>query len=274
MRAAILAATIVLWACGSSAAPGGGAPRIVSLSPSATEIVAALGASDQLVGVDDYSSYPAVVARLPKVGSYLTPNLEVIVQLRPTLVIVDDVHGEAARALEGAGLTTLECPIHALPDVEAGLKKVGAALGRTAEADKAIDAIESAKTRALDNRPTGKRPRVLAVIDRDVGGVGNLVAAGPGSYLDELLALTGGENVLSSSGTRYPKISLEEILRAQPDVVIDVSHSAIEDHNAAWTGVQIPAVANRRVRTANAAYLQAPSPRLPEALDAVAAMLR
>lgn len=273
MRVAILAATIVLWACGSSAAPGGD-PRIVSLSPSATEIVAALGASDQLVGVDDYSTYPDLVARLPKVGSYLTPNLEVIVQLRPTLVIVDDVHGEAARALEGAGLTTLECPIHALPDVEAGLKKVGAKLGRTAEADTAIEAIEAAKTRALDNRPQGKRPRVLAIIDRDVGGVGNVVAAGPGSYLDELLALTGGENVLSSSGSRYPKISLEEILRAQPDIVIDVSHSAVEDNNSAWVGVQIPAVANHRVKSANAAYLLAPSPRLPAALADIARMLR
>ena len=73
--------------------------RIVSLTPSATEVVAALGAERQLVGVDDYSEFPAAVKALPKVGSFLAPNLEAIVKLSPTVVIVDDIHGTTAGAL-------------------------------------------------------------------------------------------------------------------------------------------------------------------------------
>src|SRR5262245_48982268 len=72
------------------------AHRVVSLTPSATEVVAALGSTAQLVGVDEYSSFPPEVAGLPKVGSFLSPNLEIIVGLKPTVVIVDDVHSQAA----------------------------------------------------------------------------------------------------------------------------------------------------------------------------------
>src|SRR5205823_1131305 len=78
------------------------AARVVTLSPSATEIVAVLGAAGRLVGVDDYSDYPETVKALPKVGSYLSPNLETIVSLKPTLVVVDDVHGQTAGALRDA----------------------------------------------------------------------------------------------------------------------------------------------------------------------------
>ena len=75
------------------------------------------------------------------------------------------------------------------------------------------------------SRPA-KRPRVLAILDREAGGLGNLVAAGPGSWIDELLAITGGENVLAGSGVRYPKVSMEEVLRGRPDVILDLSFAA------------------------------------------------
>src|SRR5205085_1371907 len=101
------------------AAPPG--RRLVSLTPSATEVVAALGATGELVGVDEYSTFPPEVTKLPKVGSFLAPNLETIVGLKPTLVIVDDVHGKAAAALHDAHVITVECAIHALPDVKNAL---------------------------------------------------------------------------------------------------------------------------------------------------------
>jgi iron complex transport system substrate-binding protein len=110
----------------------------VSLTPSATEVVAALGATTWLVGVDDYSTFPDVVTKLPKVGGFLAPNLETIVGLRPSLVIVDDVHGQAAGALGDAGVATIACAIHALPDVKAALRSVGARIGKTAEAERVI----------------------------------------------------------------------------------------------------------------------------------------
>ena len=247
--------------------PAPPAPRVVSLTPSATEIVAALGATAMLVGVDDYSAYPPEVTRLPKVGSFLAPNLEIIVGLKPTLVIVDDVHGQAAGALKDVGITTVACAIHALPDVKAALRAVGTRIGKGSEADRAIEAIDAALDRAAAHRP-GKRPRVLAVIDREAGGLGNLVTAGPGSWLDELLAVVGGDNVLRGAGVRYPKISAEEVLRTRPDVILDLSYAARQSV-APWHALDVPAVTGHRVRALDEAYLIAPSPRVAEALAAL-----
>jgi iron complex transport system substrate-binding protein len=252
------------------AAPGSGAPaRLISLTPSATEVVAALGSASLLVGVDDYSEFPPEVKQLPKVGSFLTPNLEAIVGLRPTLVIVDDIHASSAKALEDAGISTVACAMHALPDVESALKTVGARIGKTAEAAQIAADIETAIDAAVARRPT-KRPRVLAIIDREAGGLGNLVAAGTGSYVDELLALVGGANALAGAAVRYPKISMEEVLRAQPEVILDLSYAARGTHGMdPWKTVDVPAVKTNRLHALSEPYLIAPSPRVTLALDAM-----
>lgn len=271
MRLALIMITM-LACCDRGTQKPGGAPRIVSLTPSATEVVAALGATHLLVGVDDYSKYPPEVARLPKVGTFLQPNLETIVKLAPTLVIVDDIHGQVAGALRDHGLTAVECPMHALPDVKAALRNVGGKLGRTADAEAAVTAIDTALDRAAAARPA-RHPRVLAVIDREAGGLGNLVVAGRGSWVDELLAVVGGDNVLAASGVRYPKISLEEVLRSQPEVILDLSFAG-KANIAEWNAVDVPAVKAKRVVALSEPYLIAPSPRVGEALTALANAIR
>lgn len=243
----------------------------MSLTPSATEVVAALGAAALLVGVDDYSTFPPEVTRLPKVGGFLAPNLEAIVALSPSLVIVDDIHGQAAGALNDAGIATIACAIHALPDIKAALRTIGARIDRTGDADRVVESIDAALDRAAAHRPT-HRPRVLAVIDREAGGLGNLVTAGPGSWVDELLAVVGGDNVLRAAGVRYPKIAVEEVLRARPEVILDLSYAA-RDGIAAWRGLDVPAVRTGRVHALSDPYLIAPSPRVAEALAALAQAL-
>src|SRR5580704_18028898 len=142
MRALYVLAAVLASGCGRSDEPptaAAAAPtaRVDTLSPSASEVVAALGAGSALVGVDDYSTYPPEVIALPRVGSFLQPNLEVIVRLHPTLVIADDVHADVARALADVGIATLSIPMHALPDVERALTEVGARLGRADAAARA-----------------------------------------------------------------------------------------------------------------------------------------
>ena len=273
MARAVLA-VVALAACQGSAPPTApnATPRIVTLSPSATEIVAALGAASYLVGVDDYSEYPAAVKQLPHVGSFIAPNLETIVRLTPTLVIVDDVHSQQAAALHDHGIVTLECAMHALPDVKAALHSVGERIGKQAEATAAVAAIDKALDDAAARRPA-KHPGVLVVIDREAGGLGSIVADGPGSWVDELLAVVGGNNVLAAAGTRYPKISTEEVLRAHPDVILDLSYAA-RTGLAEWSEVAVPAVASKHVVALSQAYLLAPSPRVAAALDTLATSIR
>jgi iron complex transport system substrate-binding protein len=233
--------------------------------------MAALGATKLLVGVDDYSSYPPEVTSLPKVGSFMQPNLEAIVKLKPTLVIVDDVHGATAGALKDAGVTTVECAMHALPDVKSALTTVGARIGKTAEAEKVSHEIDAALDAAAAKKPA-KRLKVLAIIDREAGGLGGLVAAGPGSWIDELLAVVGAENVLAASGIRYPKISREEVLRGKPDVIIDLSYPA-RTSTAEWDAMDVPAVKAHRVVGVADPFLVAPSPRVIEALAKLALLV-
>ena len=267
-----LALALAMGACSARpedrAAPAAPDLRVVTLTPSATEVVGALGATGLLVGVDEYSEYPAEVRALPKVGSFMFPQLEAIIGLRPGLVIVDDIHGGAAAALRGAHIETLACTMHALPDVEHALRSVGARLGKAAEAEARITAIATALVAARAARPA-RRPRVLAVIDREADGLGNLVAVGPGSWVDELLAVVGAENVLAGAGMRYPKLSLEEVLRAQPEVILDLSFPA-RSSVAAWQAVDVPAVKAGRVVALAEPFLVAPSPRVEQALTVLA----
>jgi iron complex transport system substrate-binding protein len=247
-------------------------PRIVSLTPSATEVVAALGATSLLVGVDDYSTYPAEVTALPKVGAFLTPNLEVILKLKPSIVLVDDVHGRTASALRDAGVEVVECPMHGLPDVRRSLASVGARIGKANEAQRLVDEIDRALEAAAAKR-SGKRPRVLAIIDREGTSLGGLVAGGTGSWIDELLEVVGGENVLAGASVRYPKISLEEVVRAKPDVILDLSYAARAGLEA-WSSVDVPATQQQRVVAISEQPLLAPSPRVTTALSVLAKALQ
>ncbi len=268
----VLAALFALVACGE--APGNKANKIVTLTPSATEIVAALGAADRLVGVDDFSSYPPEVNQLPRVGSFLQPSFEHIVRLQPDLVIADDIHADASKALRAAGIDVVLSPMHSIPHLREAYRRIGARIGRE-EAAKAATAALDAALDAARQRRKGKGLRVLLVIDHEVGGLGGMIAAANGSWLDELVAVTGAQNVLAGAAARYPKVSPEEILRARPDVIIDVTYSADASRTPAlWsTLADVPAVANRRVHVLNDAPLMGPSPRVAEAIAALEAVL-
>lgn len=273
----------VTLGCGRSATdhnPQDG-PRIVTLTPSTTEIVAMVAGPAAIVGVDEFSTYPAEITGRPRVGSFLQPSFEAIVALRPTLVVGDDVQVEALTALQGAGIPTISLKMHSVEDVLAGIRRVGAATGQDAAATSIAErlelAIDRARARGEARFPGGDkgpaRPRVLAVIDRDPASLGNVVASGTGSFLDELLSIVGAENALASAGVRYPKLTSEEILRAAPTVIFDATHGG-ESSLGAWQELTaIPAVASGRVHVLAEPYFLSPSPRLDLALAALEALL-
>lgn len=263
-------------------APEGSAtrgPRVVALTPSSTEVVAAVGAEELLVGVDQFSTYPPSVKRLPKVGDFLSPNVEAILGLGCDIAVLDATQVAARDALQAAGIKTISSPMQNFSDVRAALASVGEALGKKPEAERAIARLDAeiAAARAIAEQRLAdeKRPRVLVVIDRRPGGFGGMVASGPGTYLDELVRIAGGDNVLSDAPVRYAAISVEEVIARAPDVILEATHT---DDPAKlrpdWDQlVTVPAVKNRRVHVLGDATFESPGPRLGEALKKTVTLL-
>ena len=274
---ASLATALLVLALGCSSpppspapAPGAPAPqRVVCLTPSSTELVAALGAVALVVGVDEYSRYPREVHGLPKVGDFVAPNLEAILALHPDIVVADSAQKQIAPRLQQAKITTLFVDMQTIGDVRAALLEVGRALARKPAAEAAILLLDRALSDAAGRASagvarTGRRPRVLFVVDRQAGGLASVVAAGPGSYLDELLTLAGGDNVLADAPMRYVPITAEVIVARAPEVLLDASH--VEDPARArddWSVLaSVPAVATGRVYLLDDAAAVTPGPRL------------
>ncbi len=277
---ALLAALVLLVACGkpgknsaNEGDAGSGKHRIVCLTPSSTEVVAALGAADEIVGVDRYSTYPVEVQHLPKLGDYISPNLEGILALHPDIAVLDGVQSQVQAKLEASGIKTISLRMHSIDDVRVGLRQVGVTLGRTKQAEALVAAFDAELSRIRDEAATkraaaGRAPRVLFVVDRQAGGLGGIYAAGPNTFLDEILVLLGAENVLAASPVRYSNLSAEHVITLAPDVIIETTPAAdLKTARADWNALtSVPAVANGRVYLVPDPVLQAPGPRLAEGI--------
>lgn len=193
--------------------------RVVTLAPSLTEMVMAMGAGGALVGVSRFDTDTSVAA-LPRVGGFVDPSVEAVIALKPDVVIVQPSPGNQrpVERMAELGVPVLLLPLHSVADTLAALRAVGQALGRSKEADGLISRIEATRARireAAKKRPT---PRVLLVY-----GFEPLVVAGPGSFADELLRDAGAVNIAADAGSAYPIYSVERALRARPDVVVDAA---------------------------------------------------
>ncbi|WP_437952567.1 helical backbone metal receptor [Sorangium sp. So ce296] len=217
-RAALAAlAAVALAACGRRAPAAQGGARVVSLSPSTTEAVFAIGAGAALVGRSRHCDHPPEVLRLPSVGGYADPSIEAIIALSPTLVV--GARGPAGPALEealrGHGIATCFPETESLAQIEEMLAELGRRLDATPGAERAIARIR-ARRQEVEQAVKG-RPRVRVALLFDTSPI---FAAGPGSFADELIRLAGGENAIARGGA-YPSISVEHLLALDPDVLLD-----------------------------------------------------
>ena len=152
---------------------------------------------------------------------------------------------------------------------------MGRALAREVAAQAALAEIERALASARSHAHAKAPPRVLGVVDRELGGLGNLVAAEPGSYLDELLDVVGAENALTDYRVRYPKLSAEQILRAQPEIILDLAPAAVpESGRDDWNRLpELPAVQHGRVYVLQDGIYLAPGPRIGQAIERLSAIV-
>jgi iron complex transport system substrate-binding protein len=200
--------------------------RIVSTAPSITELLYALGIGDRVVGVDRFSRYPADALKKPKIGDYANPNLEAIAALRPDLVIIPTNPVKLAERLGTLRLKVLEIDQESIAKLYESFRIVGQATGATGQAER-LAATVRAQLEAVRARAAPlKKTRMMFVVGRTPNRLDGLIVVGQASYLNEIIALAGGENVFRDAVASYPGVSLEEVLARNPDVIVDMGEMA------------------------------------------------
>jgi iron complex transport system substrate-binding protein len=265
----LFAAIFLLGAVCASAASS---QRIVSLTPSVTEMLFAIGAGDQVVGVSQYCDYPPQVARLPRVGSFLTPNLEAIVALRPTLVIGIGLSSETreVRALREMGSDVMLVKDESVGEIEDGIRAIGDRIGRANEARALVASLDAQINRVREQIASMPRDRVLMLVGHEP-----LIGVGAGTFLDDLLTLANSDNLAASTGQQWPKLNAEFVIAMRPDIILDGQMGSDPASPARyWERYSsVPAVRNHRVY----GYPQDPilhaGPRIGTSLHMLAAMI-
>jgi iron complex transport system substrate-binding protein len=194
--------------------------RVVTVAPSLTESMVALGVADRLVGVSRFDDAKEV-AQLPRVGGFSDPSVEAVLALKPDLVVVQMAPGnqKPIETLARLGVPVLALPLTTVAQVEESLTALGQVLGRVDAAARLVADIEAARARVRATAvKRGTRPRVMFVY-----GFKPLVVAGPGSFAHELLTDCGGVNVAEQAPSAYPLYSLERAVQLTPEVVIDAA---------------------------------------------------
>jgi iron complex transport system substrate-binding protein len=222
-RLVTVAAAFAAALCLSPPPVGAADPaRLVSTSPSITETLFALGLGDRVVGVSTYCRYPDAALRLPKVGSFMRPDAELIARLRPDLVIVHAGPHSVPQQLAALDIASITVDRGTLAGVYSSIRAIGAAAGAADRAARLIADIE-ARLAAVRRSASTRAPRkVLVIVGRQPGTLGDLIAVGRGSYLTDLVTIAGGINVLDDPRLpEYPRISTETVIRLDPDIVVD-----------------------------------------------------
>ena len=223
-RGASVCAAIVIVVVGSARAQPSRLPmRLVSTSPSITETLFALGLGDRVVGVSNYCRFPPEVARLPKVGAFLRPDVELIARLKPDQVFLHTGLNSAAGQLATLRIPTAVIDRGSFETVATTIRQIGAAAGAPGAAERLIASITSRLDR-VRTAVAGRSPRtVLIIVGRQTGTLSDIVAVGHTSYLNDIARLAGGRNALPSSvSPEYPRISMETVISLSPDVIIDI----------------------------------------------------
>jgi iron complex transport system substrate-binding protein len=273
----------ILWLATAVLLCGQPPRRIVSTAPSITELLYALGLGDRVVGVDRFSRYPPEAQRKAKVGDYVNPNLETIASLRPDLVIIPTNPVKLAERLAVLRLKVLEIDQDTIAKLYESFRMVGQATGATAQAAQLAATVRGQLEAVRMRAAPLKKTRMMFVVGRTPNRLDGLIVVGQASYLNEIIALAGGDNVFRDAVAPYPGVSLEEVLARNPDVIIDMGDMAdtvgvTEEHKREVTSLwerlsSVAAVKQHRVYAVASDIYVEPGPRVVDAAKAFLEML-
>lgn len=275
--ALLLGLALAAGACGGAARmPSAARERIAVMAPAAAETLVELGVADRIVAVGDFVDWPPVVAGLPKIGAYDAPNAERLVDLGVTHLFTtasEAGRGDYAR-LVGLGIRVVALDTSTFAGTLAAIAATGREVGREAAARALLDRIESRLAAVRERAASAPRRRVLVAVGHDP-----LFAAGPGSHLDELVTLAGGENVAGDATSPYPMLALETVLERAPQVIVDSADNRPGQQRGLTAGFWaqwpfLPAVAAGRVAVVDPWRLLVPGPRLADMAELMAKLIQ
>lgn len=256
----------------------GPAQRIVSLAPSNTEILFAIGAGEQIVGRDDFSDYPAEALELTSIGdTYASSNSESIIALEPDLVLAAEITPlEYISEMEALGITVfwLANPLD-MEGLYSNLSTVGLLTGRQAEADALIEELE-ARVEAVDSALGDVEQESSVFYELDASDPAAPWTAGSGTFIDQLIVRAGGVNVGAVLGGAYGQLSIEELIVQDPQIILlgDAAYGVTPETVAARAGWgSISAVQNQQLYPFDDNLVSRPGPRLVDALEELARLL-
>lgn len=256
--------------------------KIVSLSPSVTELLFDLGLENRIVGVTDFCKYPPEALNIDKIGGYLDVNYEAIVSLKPDIVIMRKEFQQAKERLESLNIRTLTVNHDDIQGILDSYNIVGAACGAEQKASVKVEQIKqrmsnvSAKTKNLPLR------KVMICIEREYGksDISGVIAVGKDGFYNEILRLAGGKSLFEETGIPFPPVSAESILRANPDIIIEMipdigkrglnKDDIIKDWQTLHT---VEAVKNGKVFILIEDYFVIPGPRFVMIIEEMAKLI-
>lgn len=252
--------------------------RIVSLAPSNTEIIYALGLEDRLVGTTDYCDYPEAAKSKPRVANYTTPNLEKVISVQPDLILAEEIQEKTALpAMEKLGLTVIVTVDKTLDDILNDIKLVGHVNGKDKAAATLVDSLNTRIQAVVSKTSTlapEQRVKVLYVIWHDP-----IWTMGGNTFVSDLIWKAGGVNIFADDFEKSRVVSLESIIQKNPQVIIvsgmattgDLIYNNIKKETR-LAGVD--AMRNNRIyRISDANLTERPGPRIVDGLEEVAKLL-
>jgi len=268
--ATLCVGTLALGSC-TSHGPSTPAPqipqRIISVVPSATEMLFAFGLADRIIAVGDYDDLPAGYKDKPRIGGLLNPNIEKIIEYKPDLVITYGSQDILRDRMKELG-------IRIYPFTHGSISQTldyMVALGRTVGAEDKAREIENRIRMTFETirkHSPVKHPKVLLVHNRGVGALGSFYSVGGKAFQNELIEIAGGDNIFADVDKEVMEPSIEAIMKRAPEVIIEtlpsgVSDQEIQRRRSDWNKLaKLPAVMNKRVFIIGEDYMLVPGPRL------------
>lgn len=247
--------------------------RIVSLAPSITEMLFAIGLDEQIVGVTEFCDFPPAAKSKPKVG-YSNPNIEALVALQPDLVLASKefLRADVLAKLEQLKIPTFLLEAKSLEEIPLHIQTLGRIVERSPEAAAVTHAMRQRMAEVKRKVESLPAKRVLYVLNSQP-----LITVGPGSFLHQMIGLAGGINVASQAGAPYPRLSMETVLKEDPEVLVfpvGTVESVPPSEQQQWQRwTSLSAIKNQRIHEVSSNLLNRPGPRIVEGLEQLAKVI-